>query len=58
MGTDARAGDEAIQTRMFLVRLSGRQTKRTKPVTFPALLDGLLRYSPCLKLLNIIQSPN
>lgn len=33
--------EEAIQARLFLVRLSGRQMKRARPVTFPALLDGL-----------------
>ena len=33
--------EESIQTRLFLVRLSGRQMKRTRPVTLPALLDGL-----------------
>jgi hypothetical protein len=35
--------DESVQTRLFLVRLSGRQMKRTRPVTFPALLDGLFK---------------
>jgi hypothetical protein len=34
-------GEHAEQTRAFLVRLSGRQTKRTKPVTASALLSGL-----------------
>jgi len=33
--------EETIQTRLFLVRLSGRQMKRARPVTLPALLDGL-----------------
>lgn len=33
--------EDAIETRLFLVRLSGRQMKRARPVTFPALLDGL-----------------
>ena len=33
--------EAAIETRLFLVRLSGRQMKRTRPVTLPALLDGL-----------------
>lgn len=34
-------GEDALRTRLFLVRLSGRQMKRARPVTFPALLDGL-----------------
>lgn len=34
-------GEDAAATREFLVRLSGRQMKRARPVTFPALLDGL-----------------
>ena len=34
-------GEKAAATREFLVRLSGRQMKRARPVTFPALLDGL-----------------
>lgn len=34
-------GEFAEQTRAFLVRLSGRQTKRDKPVTVSALLSGL-----------------
>jgi hypothetical protein len=34
-------GEFAEQTRAFLVRLSGRQTKRTRPVTASALLAGL-----------------
>jgi len=33
--------EKAVQARQFLVRLSGRQMKRSKPVTFPALLSGL-----------------
>jgi hypothetical protein len=32
---------EAETTKQFLVSLSGRQTKRSRPVTTPALLDGL-----------------
>lgn len=34
-------GEEAQQLKQFLVRLSGRVTKRSKPVTLPALLAGL-----------------
>lgn len=36
-------GDFAQQARTFLVRLSGRQMKRARPVTPPALLDGLFK---------------
>jgi len=34
-------GEFAEQTRTFLIRLSGRQMKRSQPVTAPALLAGL-----------------
>jgi hypothetical protein len=38
----ARAqGEDARQTQEFLVRLSGRQMKSSRPVTLPALLQGL-----------------
>lgn len=36
-------GDFAQQAKAFLVRLSGRQMKRTRPVTPSALLDGLFK---------------
>lgn len=36
-------GEFAQQARIFLVRLSGRQMKRTQPVTPSALLDGLFK---------------
>lgn len=42
----------AIQTRLFLVRLSGRQMKRARPVTFPALLDGLFKLFTMLETLE------
>lgn len=45
-------GEEAIQTRLFLVRLSGRQMKRARPVTFPALLDGLFTLFTMLETLE------
>lgn len=45
-------GDNAIQARMFLVRLSGRQMKRARPVTFPALLDGLFKLFMMLETLE------
>lgn len=48
-----RAQDEgAIQTRLFLVRLSGRQMKRARPVTFPALLAGLFTLFTMLETLE------
>lgn len=45
-------GEDAIRARMFLVRLSGRQMKRTRPVTFPALLDGLYQLFTILETLK------
>lgn len=45
-------GEGAIQTRLFLVRLSGRQMKRARPVTFPALLDGLFTLFTMLETLE------
>ena len=45
-------GEHAIRARMFLVRLSGRQMKRAKPVTFPALLDGLFTLFTMLETLQ------
>lgn len=36
-------GEFAQQAKAFLVRLSGRQMKRTRPVTPSALLDGLFK---------------
>lgn len=45
-------GDNAIRARLFLVRLSGRQMKRARPVTFPALLDGLFKLFTMLEALE------
>lgn len=45
-------GGDAIGTRLFLVRLSGRQMKRARPVTFPALLDGLFKLFTMLETLE------
>lgn len=45
-------GEDAIRTRLFLVRLSGRQMKRARPVTFPALLDGLFTLFTMLETLE------
>jgi hypothetical protein len=36
-----QATPEAIECQRFLVRLSGRQTKRSRPITAPALLAGM-----------------
>lgn len=48
-----RAQTPAAQnTRSFLVRLSGRQMKRSTPVTAPALLDGLFKLFTMLELLE------
>lgn len=44
--------EDAARTRSFLVRLSGRQMKRTRPVTFPALLDGLFKLLTMLETLE------
>lgn len=45
-------GEFAERTRSFLVRLSGRQMKRTRPVTAPALLDGLYKLFAMLETLH------
>lgn len=46
------SGEFAERTRSFLVRLSGRQMKRTRPVTAPALLDGLYKLFAMLETLH------
>jgi len=43
---------EAEECQRFLVRLSGRQMKRTRPVTAPALLAGLHMFLTMLDVLN------
>lgn len=45
-------GEFAERTRSFLVRLSGRQMKGTRPVTAPALLDGLFKLFAMLETLK------
>jgi hypothetical protein len=40
------------RTREFQVRLSGRQIKRNRPITAPALLDGLFKLFMMLETLN------
>ncbi len=46
------AGRKPKRTREFLVRLSGRQLKRSRPVTIPALLDGLFKLFTMLATLE------
>jgi hypothetical protein len=36
-------GKKAEKMKAFLVRLSGRQMKRTQPITASSLLDGLFK---------------
>lgn len=45
-------GPLAEQTKAFLVRLSGRQLKRTRPLTLPALLDGMFKLFMMLETLE------
>jgi hypothetical protein len=42
----------ADQVKQFLVRLSGRQTKRSAPITAPALLSGLYIFFALLEVLE------
>ena len=44
--------EDGAQMRRLLIRLSGRQMKRNKPFTTPALLAGLLVLLPMLDLLD------
>lgn len=48
----AATSPQALEIQDFLVRISGRQTKRTKPVTAPALLNGLWLLLSTLTLLE------
>jgi hypothetical protein len=43
---------ESIETQMFLVRLSGRQMKKNRPITPSALLDGLWFFLASMSLLE------
>ena len=49
---DGDASAQAARTRAFLVRLSGRQMKCTRPVTFPVLLDSLFKLLTMLETLE------
>ena len=48
----AATSPQAIEIQHFLVRLSGRQTKRRRPVTAPALFNGLWMLLSMLSLLE------
>ena len=48
----AATSPQAVQIQHFLVRLSGRQTKRRRPVTAPALFNGLWMLLSMLSLLE------
>ncbi|MBI1907316.1 MAG: transposase [Rhodocyclales bacterium] len=45
-------GEAAEQSRAFLVRLSGRQMKASRPITMPALLDGAFKLFAMLEALQ------
>ena len=49
---ESRDSEEATQVKAWLIRLSGRQMKRGRPVTTPALLAGLFVLLPMLELLE------
>ncbi|MEZ6056960.1 MAG: hypothetical protein R3C01_09665 [Planctomycetaceae bacterium] len=49
---DRQPGEAAAQCRRFLVRLSGRQTKRHRPITPSSLVAGLMILLPLIELLN------
>lgn len=42
----------AVETRLFLVRLSGRQMKASRPVTMSALLDGAFKLMVTMEMLE------
>lgn len=48
----ADSSDEADEFKGFLVKLSGRLTKRSKPVTLPSLLAGLWVFLQMCEVLN------
>jgi hypothetical protein len=48
----AATGPQALEVQRFLVRLSGRQTKRRRPVTAPALFAGMWMLFSTLTLLE------
>lgn len=45
---------QAEQTRIFLVRLSGRQMKRNKPITATAILDGYMKLLSAYEIMKQI----
>jgi len=54
-GLQADESAEAAEFKTLLVRLSGRQTKRTRPHTAPAMLKGLWTL---LSMLSVLQDTN
>ena len=48
----ADQSNEAAELRQFLIKLSGRQLKRDKPITHPALLAGLWVYLSMLEVMD------
>lgn len=44
--------EDAQELKHFLIRLSGRVTKRSKPVTLPALLAGLYQFIQMQEVMN------
>jgi hypothetical protein len=55
---EADASPQAHELKTLLVRLSGRQTKRSKPITTPALLAGLWVLLSTLELLDHYRLPH
>ncbi len=47
---DESSGAKELKT--FMIKLSGRLTKRSKPVTHPALLAGLWVFLQLMEMLN------
>ncbi len=45
---------KAMELKMLLMRLSGRQTKRKRPITAPALLDGYLILLEAYELMQVM----
>ena len=54
-GLQADESAEAVEFKTLLVRLSGRQTKRTRPHTAPAMLKGLWTL---LSMMSVLQDTN
>lgn len=52
-----QSGQAAERTQRFLIRLSGRQMKASRPVTMPALLDGVFKLFAMLETLEHYSLP-